>query len=473
MLCYPRKKIGKIGREFHEMNERKGLSNMKPLNIVIIGASFAGISSALTAKKLNPNISVTIIDRQETVGFIPSSINRLLKGKVNQLTAETAHTKQQLKDAGIELLLGQEVETIDPNQKQLNLKNNTAVSYDKLILAMGSVQTSERINGIDHPSVLTTKTLAESLKSQQKLEKSDHILIVGGGQVGLEAADAYTTAGKKVTMVESFGSLAFKSFDSEMIVVLEKRMTAEGVSIYKNQQAEIIRTTEKQLITITSQNVELTSNHVLLAASFRPNTKLVEDQLECHLDRTLVINDYLQTSNPDIYAVGDLIRVPFLGTNNDYYLPLVNTAVITGRIAAMNALGMAEKLQPFVRVAGSQLFGLYIASVGLTEEEARMYYQTTAHTHHQTGEDQKPITVKLITEKKSGRLLGGQIYSEENILELMDTLTTAIKANLTDRDLAFQDYLYYGMDATVTPAIHETAFSIYQKRLKEASADAS
>lgn len=460
-------------REYREMNERKVLSNMKPLKIVIIGASFAGISSALTAKKLNPNTSVTIIDRQETVGFIPSSINRLLKGQIEQLTEQTSITQQYLVEAGIELLLGQEVEVIDPTQKRLSLKNNMTVTYDKLILAMGSVQTSERIEGADQSGVLTTKTLAASLKSQEELEKSKHILIVGGGQVGLEAADAYTTAGKKVTIVESFDSLAFKSFDPEMIAELEKRMIEQGVTIHKNQQAEAIQVNETNLTTVTSQNLELSSDHVLLAVNFRPDNRLIADQLDCHLDRTLVIDDYLQTSEPDIYATGDLIRVPYLGTNSDYYLPFVNNAVITGRIAAMNALGMAEPLQPFVRVVGAQLFGLYIASVGLTEEEAQLYRETTTYIHRQLDEQQRSITVKLIIEKESGRLLGGQVYSETNILGMMDTLATAIKANMTDRDLAFKDYLYYAMDATMTPVLHEAAYSIYQKRLKETSADAS
>lgn len=449
---------------------------MKPLRIVIIGASFAGISSALTAKKLNPNTSVTIIDRQKTVGFIPSSINRLLKGQIQQLTEQTSITHQHLVEAGIELLLEQEVEAIALNPKQLTLRNTanqTTINYDKLILAMGSVQTSERIEGADHPGVLTTKTLAASLKSQKELEKSKHILIVGGGQVGLEAADAYTTAGKKVTIVESFDSLAFKSFDPEMIAELEKRMIEQGVTIHKNQQAENIQVNKTNLTTVASQNLAVNSDHVLLAVSFRPNTSLIQDQLECHLDRTLVINDYLQTSEPDIYATGDLIRVPYLGTNSDYYLPFVTNAVITGRIAAMNALGMAEPLQPFVRVVGSQLFGLYIASVGLTEEEAQLYHQTTTYIHRQADEQQRSITMKLIIEKQSGRLLGGQVYSEANILGMMDTLATAIKANMRDRDLAFQDYLYYAMDATMTPVIHEAAFSIYQKRLKEANKDAS
>ena len=94
---------------------------MKPLRIVIIGASFAGISSALTAKKMNRNANVTIIDRQETVGFIPSSINRLLKGKIKQLTEQTAMTKERLLELGIELMLGQEVMAIDAANKYLKL----------------------------------------------------------------------------------------------------------------------------------------------------------------------------------------------------------------------------------------------------------------------------------------------------------------------------------------------------------------
>ena len=445
---------------------------MQPLEIVIIGASFAGLSSALTVKKLNPNTKVTIIDRQEIVGFIPSSINRILKGKMSQLTEKNLITQQQLEDAGIELLLGQEVQSIDSNQKQVILDKNTRIPYNKLILAMGSVQTSKRIEGADHTGVLTTKTLAESRHSQQALKEADHILIVGGGQVGLEAADAYTTRGKQVTIVESFDELAFKSFDSEMITELEKRMTAQGVRIYKNQQAESIQANENNLTTVTSQNLELISDCVLLAINFRPNTKLVEKILDCHLDNTLEVDDYLRTSDPDIYATGDLIRVPYLNTKSHYYLPFISHAIVTGRIAAMNALGYSEPLEPFVRIVGAQLFGLYIASAGLTEEEAQLYHETTTTIDRQETEDQSVITVKLITEKSSGRILGGQVSSETNILPIIDTLATAIKGHLTDRDLMLQDYLYYAMDQTMTSALHETAFLSYQKRLKEAGMDA-
>ena len=297
-------------------------------------------------------------------------------------------------------------------------------------------------------------------------------MIVGGGQVGLEAADAYTTRGKQVTIVESFDELAFKSFDSEMIPELEKRMTAQGVRIYKNQQAESIQANENNLITLTSQNLELISDCVLLAINFRPNTKLVEKILDCHLDNTLEVDDYLRTSDLDIYATGDLIRVPYLNTKSHYYLPFISHAIVTGRIAAMNALGYSEPLEPFVRVVGAQLFGLYIASAGLTEEEAQLYHETTTTIDRQETEDQSVITVKLITEKSSGRILGGQVSSETNILPIIDTLATAIKGHLTDRDLTLQDYLYYAMDQTMTSALHETAFLSYQKRLKEAGMDA-
>ena len=139
----------------------------------------------------------------------------------------------------------------------------------------------------------------------------------------------------------------------------------------------------------------------------------------------------------------------------------------------MNALGYSEPLEPFVRIVGAQLFGLYIASAGLTEEEAQLYHETTTTIDRQETEDQSVITVKLITEKSSGRILGGQVSSETNILPIIDTLATAIKGHLTDRDLTLQDYLYYAMDQTMTSALHETAFLSYRKRLKEAGMDAS
>lgn len=451
------------------------------LNIVIIGASFAGLASAMTIKRMKPDTNVTVIDRQDTVGFIPSSMNRLLKGMGRDLTEQQSFDLAQLEAAGIELKLGCEVVAVEPDTKRIQIKQAKQLNdltYDKLILTMGSRQNSEKIRGADLPGVLTTKTLVDSSHSQAEVIKADSILIVGGGQVGLEAADAYAAVGKSVTIVEAFDFLVFKYFDPEMVSELEARMLAQGVKLYKNQQVEAIDEipavgTERSALRVTtSQQLELTADRVLLAVNFRPNSQLVAKHLEMHLDRTLVVNQYLQTSEADIYAAGDLIRVPYAGTDSDYYLPFVNNAVITGRLAAMNALGFEEVLQPLVRVVGAQLFGLYIASAGLTEEEAKLYNQTLTLTQVQLDEQGRSITLKLIIEKSTGRLLGGQVYSQANVLGMIDALAIAIKAQMTDRDLAFQDCLYYSMASARIPILHNAAFALYEKRLKEVGHDA-
>lgn len=451
------------------------------LNIVIIGASFAGLASAMTIKRMKPDTNVTVIDRQDTVGFIPSSMNRLLKGMGRDLTEHQAVDLAQLEAAGIELKLGCEVIAVEPENKRVRINQANQLSdlsYDKLILTMGSRQNSEKIQGADLPGVLTTKTLVDSSQSQAEVIQAENILIVGGGQVGLEAADAYAAAGKSVTIVEAFDSLVFKYFDAEMVSELEARMVAQGVKLYKNQQVEAIgkvsatETEHSALRVRTSQHLELLADRVLLAVNFRPNSQLVAEHLATHLDRTLVVNEYLQTSEADIYAAGDLIRVPYAGTDSDYYLPFVNNAVITGRLAAMNALGFEEALQPLVRVVGAQLFDLYIASAGLTEEDAKLYHQTLTLTQVQLDEQGHSITLKLIIEKVTGRLLGGQVYSQANVLGMMDALAIAIKAQLTDRDLAFQDCLYYSMASARIPILHNAAFALYEKRLKEVGHDA-
>lgn len=456
---------------------------MKPLNIVIIGASFAGITSALTIKRLAPATVVTVIEREETVGFIPSSVNRLLKGQNRTLTEQTSVNLEQLVAAGIELKLGCEVVAIESAQQYVRLVKagqTSDLNYDKLILAMGSHPQAERIRGANLPGVLTTKTLSASEQSQSELTKANRILIVGGGQVGLEAADAFIAAGKTVTILESFDSLVFKYFDSEMVMELENRMLAQGVQIYKNHQVEAIETDHSdefehssKLHILTTQQMELTADCVLLAVNFRPNSQLVSEQLACHIDSTLAVNDYLQTSQANIYAAGDLIRVPYLGTENDYYLPFVNNAMITGRLAAMNALGLSEPLQPVVRVMGSHLFGLYIASAGLTEEEAKLYHRILTLTQVHTDESDGPITLKLIIKQETGQVLGGQVYSQVNVLGLIDVLALAIKSQLTDRDLAFQDYHYYSMRSNRIPILNKVAFDLYEKRLKEVRDDAS
>lgn len=449
---------------------------MKHSEIIIIGSSFAGISCALMAKQLYPNKHILLIEKESTIGHIPSSLNMLLKQQINELSEKTFINEDTLKESGVELLLNKEVTDIHSMAKTLSVKSGTIeeiYQYDRLILAMGSSSASERISGSNHKQVLTTKTLEASINTLKKVEKSERILIAGGGQIGLEAAEALTKANKKVTLVEAFDSLAFKYFDSDMTQQLEERMLQSGIELHKGRYVKNIQPFEGQLKVGLSQDLELITDNVMLAVNFRPNTRLVESFVECHLDKTIIVDPYLETSQPDVFAVGDLIRVPYAYTESDYYLPFVNNAYISGKVAAINLYRKTTPAPQSLRVVGSQLFGLYMTSVGLTEQEAMLYYpiQTTFLEQSFSTEASAKVSIKIMTKKETGQLVGAQIYSDRDILSLADLLAISINTQMTDEALAFQDRLYYDGKFSVNACLYEVALKSYQKRLKEVMLD--
>jgi NADPH-dependent 2,4-dienoyl-CoA reductase/sulfur reductase-like enzyme len=449
---------------------------LKHSEIIIIGSSFAGVSSALTARQLYPNKRVLIIEKEGSIGHIPSSLNLLLKEEFKHLSDKTFVNEEQLEASGVELLLNNEVLDIDLANKSLIVEDeNTHESYryDKLILAMGSSPISERISGSNHPKVLTTKTLEASKKALQQIEGSDRILIAGGGQIGLEAADAFNQVAKNVTLVEASDQLAFKYFDSDMTQLLEQKIQESGVHVIKGHYVESIHSQDTELNVVLSQDLELLTDHVMLAVNFRPNTKLIEDQVQCHLDKTIEVDEYLETSVPDVFAVGDLIRTPYSHTETDYYLPLVNHAYISGKIAAMNLYQKTTSVPQSLRVTGSKLFGLYMVSVGLTEQEAALFYpiEMTILEKETTKENLSQITVKLITKKESGQLIGAQVYSQSDILPLADLLAISINTQMTDEALAIQDRLFYSGDFSISECIYACALKSYQKRLSGVISD--
>lgn len=449
---------------------------MNHAEIIIIGSSFAGVSSALTARQLYPNKRVLIIEKEGNIGHIPSSLNLLLKEELKHLSDKTFINEEQLEASGVELLLNNEVLDIDLANKSLLVEDeNTHESYryDKLILAMGSSPISERILGSNHPQVLTTKTLEASKKALQEIEGSERILIAGGGQIGLEAADAFKQVAKNVTIVEASDQLAFKYFDSDMTQLLEEKIQESGVNVIKGHYVESIHSQDTELNVILSQDIEILTDHVMLAVNFRPNTKLIEDQVHCHLDKTIEVDGYLQTSMADVFAVGDLIRAPYAYTDTDYYLPLVNHAYLSGKIAAMNLYQKTSAVPQSLRVTGSQLFGLYMVSVGLTEQEAALFYpiETTMLEKELSKENPSQITVKLITKKETGQLIGAQVYSQSDILTLADLLAISINAQMTDEALAFQDRLFYRGEFSMSECIYACALKSYQKRMSEVFLD--
>ena len=177
------------------------------MQIVIVGGSFAGMSCALTAARLYPNAEIKVIDKQATVGFIPSGLNLKLNGEIKDLAEAYFLTEKEYLMAGIQLLREQEVTAIYPDTQTVETIHSNGdkqvITYDKLVLAMGSKQSSVLVSHLNDERIVSTKEYHYAQEADRIIEAAQHIAVIGGGQIGMEASQALVNANKQVSLIEA------------------------------------------------------------------------------------------------------------------------------------------------------------------------------------------------------------------------------------------------------------------------------
>lgn len=437
------------------------------MNIVIIGGSFAGISCAMQTRRLHPKANIYIFEKQSTIGFIPSGLNLTLNDEIEDITQAYFATEKDVRRANIKLHLDSEVTSIQTLEQGITYYDHVnqmekIMSYDKLILAMGSRQQSNILKDWSHPQIVTTKELQNAANGFALLDKAQHIVVVGGGQIGIEVTEALVNANKQVTLIEAGDSLLSRYFDQDFVDSIQESIEMVGVDIHLSEKVIDIGGSPIEIKT------DLRTFHpdaVILGVNLTPQSQLVADVLALNDDGTIIVNDYLETSEKNIFAIGDLIQTPSFD-DTSAFIALVNNAVRSGQIAAFNLFEQRIQHQRSYRLIGSRVFSQYITSVGQTEVEASLKHkiETTYVEAPFSITITEPVKLKLITERETGRILGAQIRSEQDILSMANTMALAIANDLTDQELAFQDRLYYPGITSTQPIIYLAALRSFEKR---------
>ena len=434
------------------------------MKVVIIGASFAGVSAALAIRKKHPEAEVFLMDKQQTIGYLPGGINLYFNETIKPIETARFISEQELVDHGLTLLLNAEVVSIDATQHIINYEKEALesfISFDKLILATGSSQWSQNILGSDSDKVLKYKFLPGVLQAIEQLENSRKVALIGGGQIGAEAADTLLKKGKEVHLFERMDYLLFKYFDEEMIQPVQAEMVARGVVFHFDETVEKMTDVDEGLL-IETKKSQLVCDSAIFAMNVRPDLGYLDEQVRTHTDGTIFVNEHLETSQVDIFAIGDCIQVPYSLSNESFYIPLVNNAVRSGLVVAQN---LVEPTTPFVgsiRTIGTKLVDHYVASTGLTEAEGSFYEQPISVAHVQQKSSLfsggETISGKIIFEKESHKLLGAQLVSKADILEKINTLALGIQAGQTLEEFYQKDFLYHPYYSNVIDITNQLAF---------------
>jgi NADPH-dependent 2,4-dienoyl-CoA reductase/sulfur reductase-like enzyme len=433
------------------------------MRIVIIGGSHAGIAAARHLKKVDPKVDVIIIEKSSVLGYVASSLNLVLEGYIQRLEDSKTATASELLSEGINVMLNSEVTKIFPQEQTVHFVTSTEsyqqedeVSYDGLILAMGSSTfRSEFVSDVE-AHITTYKTIGQSKQALEKIENAQTVAIVGAGLIGFELAESLSGQQKAVHLIDRMDTLLFRYFDHEIAKILMERFP-KNLQIYLNSNVAHTIKNEKgdyQGIEL-SNGTKIQADVVVYAVNPRPNVALVEDFLKLNLDGTVSTNEYLQTSDPAIYAIGDLVSIPFNHSDSSLYIPLVTNAYRTGIVAATNLLANERGTTkiPFPkmqRTVVSKLFGYFVSSSGINETEAPYYgfeVDSVTQTFHSrtffaTDEDFE-VTLKLIFDQQTKVIMGGQIItSDRGSLEIINTISTLINSKTTLHQLATMDYFF-------------------------------
>ena len=430
------------------------------IRIVVIGANAAGAKAASKAKRVNPKAEVTLIDRGSFISYGACGIPYYVSDTVAELKELMSTPVGVVRDAnffkkvkGVTVRTETLVTGIDRGAKLVHLletttAQKTSIEYDRLILATGSSPFVPGISNVGLANILTVKSIedAELLKSCAIAGAT--ACIVGGGLIGLETAEALQQKGMQVTLVEMRDQLLPGVLDPELAFIVEKQVRQQGVTVMTGCTVTGFGgKTAVAKVVIGEQ--ELPADLVVLAPGVTPNVGLARDAgLDIGVTGAIAVDARLCTSDPDIYACGDCCETTHLVTGKKVHIPLGSTANKQGRVAGINAAGGEASFAGVIGTSILKIFNVNAGKTGLSETEARAngYEVETvispAHDRAHFFPGAKPIVLKLVADRKTGRILGLQAAGEGVVDKRLDAAATAITFHATAEQLSQVDLAY-------------------------------
>lgn len=423
---------------------------------VIIGGSDAAISAGLRTKELDPKCAVTIVVADRFPNYSICGLPFYLSGEVPDWRALAHRTIEELSGAGLSLLLDKMVQAIDPANHRVTVIDEgdqvCSLPYDRLIVATGATTVHPPIAGLDIPGVYTLRFMADAFAVQQHLETRTprSAVIIGGGYIGMEMADALTRRGLSVTVVEHAASV-LKTIDPGFGTLVSEELQRHGIQVETNVLIERIDTHDTRLHVTGSNHFHTITDLVLVGVGVVPNSALARRAgIEVSQREAIRVTRMMETNLPDIYAAGDCVETWHRVMNHQTYLPLGSTAHKQGRIAGENAVGGAREFAGTLGTQVVKVFDLVIARTGLRDEEAAeagfdpFTVETTTWDHKVYYPEAHEVQIRVTGDRKTRRLLGAQMlgHMHSEIAKRIDIFATALFHSMRVEELNDLDLSY-------------------------------
>ena len=423
------------------------------MKVVIIGSGAAGLSTASNIRKYDEDIEITVITRESIIAYSPCAIPYVLCGKVDCFEDIVMHKPEDYLEKNINIVINAEVFEVSSRENKLKYNFNNGylkvvkeLSYDYLVIASGATSFIPPIEGTHLNGVFKIRTIEDGFKIKEWAEKNHNAVVVGAGLIGLETAYGLKEMGLNVIVTEMLPQIIPRSLDPDMASIVRQYMENEGLQVILGNPIEEIIGDKRVEKAIIGEEV-LNADMVIMATGIRPQIKLAK-MAGCDIGRwAILVNEKMQTSVPNIYAVGDCVEVYDAITGQNTQSPLGTTAVRQGKIAAKNIVGMSAEFRPVLNAMVSKIGQLEFGAVGSTKSWAVhngmevITGKSKALTKARYYPGAKTIDVKMIC-TLNGRIIGCQIIAEERVAERIDTMSLAIAKDVTCSELAAMEFSY-------------------------------
>ena len=426
------------------------------MKVVIVGGVAGGATAAARIRRLDEQAEIVVFERSGFISYANCGLPYYIGGVIEDPEELTLQTPESFFSRfHVNVKVRHEVTAIHPEKKEVTVKNletgeEFEESYDKLILSPGAKPTQPRFPVADLDKVFTLRTVEDTLRIKEYINESHpkSAVLVGGGFIGLELADNLRELGMDVTVVE-YAKQLMTPFDSDMAAFIHNEMRKHGVKLVLGRAVEGLEEADGGVDVLLKDEQPLRADMVILAIGVSPETTLAKDAgLELGIKGSIAVNDRMETSISDIYAVGDAVQVKHFVTGQDALISLAGPANKQGRIAADNICGGDSHYTGSQGSSVIKIFGMTAATTGVNETNARktgldvdtVILSPMSHAGYYPGG--KVMTMKVVFGKETYRLLGAQIVGYEGVDKRIDVLATAIRAGLKATELKDLDLAY-------------------------------
>jgi NADPH-dependent 2,4-dienoyl-CoA reductase/sulfur reductase-like enzyme/peroxiredoxin family protein/rhodanese-related sulfurtransferase/TusA-related sulfurtransferase len=428
------------------------------MRYIIVGGVAGGMSAAARLRRIAEDAEIIVFERGEYISYancgLPYYIGDVIKERSNLLVQTVEGFRKRF---NVDVRVKSEVIGIDRKNKEVIVRDLSTGKeyrerYDKLILSPGATPVKPPIPGIDLENIFTLRDVADTdrIRNFVDTKKPRRALIVGAGFIGLEMAENLHNRGILVTIVEALEQM-MGVLDYDMATLIHQHLKTKDVEFYLKDVVSSFESAGDGKIAVNlGSGRKIVVDMVILSIGVRPESKLAKEAgLELGERGHIVVNDYLQTSDPDIYAIGDVIEVynPIIGKKVP--LPLAWPANLQGRIVADNVVfGNVRKYKGTMGVAIAKVFDITVAVAGATEKmlkrEGIPFKSIIIHPSHHAGyyPGALPMTLKLTFSPTDGKILGAQIVGYDGVDKRIDVLAAAMNAGMTVYDLTELDHAY-------------------------------